>query len=230
MLHIVHRQHTERTFIDEIYLEKMNRVRVLVLNPTFLEELGLDGDEVDPADLAPCTSGNTPTVTSPAVKDEEVAGEHAVDGVGEAIWNLEELVQETDDEEDAKVNDILEKLERCNVETEEILKKMRDIISFLPEGTSSRQHTVVPNVDVWDTGKAIEQEYRLYPNPTMKEIRDRLSNQVWDLLQILQERVNQHTYNDKDIELISGLKSISVLNSRLSVITDTVLKRKAEKP
>ena len=208
----------------------MNRVRVLVLNPAFLEELGLDGDEVDPADLAPCTSGNTPTVTSPAVKDEEVAGEHAVDGVGEAIWNLEELVQETDDEEDAKVNDILEKLERCNVETEEILKKMRDIISFLPEGTSSRQHTVVPNVDVWDTGKAIEQEYRLYPDPTMKEIRDRLSNQVWDLLQILQERVDHHTYNSKDIELISGLKTISVLNAILSVITETVLKHQAEKP
>ena len=213
----------------KIYLEKMNRVHVLVLNPAFIEELEPDGDEVDPADLAPCTSGNTPTVTSPAVKDEEVAGEDAVDGVGEAIRNLEELIQETDDDEDEKVNDILEKLERSNVETDEILKKMRDIISFLPEGTSSRQHTVVPNVDVWETGKAIEQEYRLYPDPTIG-IRDRLSNQVWDLLQILQERVNQHTYNDKDIELISGLKTISVLNSRLSVITDTVLKRKAEKP
>ena len=115
---------------------------------------------------------------------------------------MEELIQETDDEEDEKVNDILEKLERSNAETEDILKKMRELISFLPEGTSSRQHTVVPNVDVWDTGKAIEQEYRLYPDPTLKEVRDRLSNQVWDLLQILQERVNQHTYNDRDIELI----------------------------
>ena len=172
--------------MNKIYLEKMNRVHVLVLNPAFIEELEPDGDEVDPADLAPCTSGNTPTVTSPAVKDEEVAGEDAVDGVGEAIRNLEELIQETDDDEDEKVNDILEKLERSNVETDEILKKMRDIISFLPEGTSSRQHTVVPNVDVWETGKAIEQEYRLYPDPTIG-IRDRLSNQVWDLLQILQE-------------------------------------------
>ena len=143
---------------------------------------------------------------------------------------MEELIQETDDEEDEKVNDILEKLERSNAETEDILKKMRGLISFLPEGTSSRQHTVVPNVDVWDTGKAIEQEYRLYPDPTLKEVRDRLSNQVWDLLQILQERVNQHTYNDRDIELISGLKTISVLNSRLSVIMETVLKRKTDKP
>ena len=142
---------------------------------------------------------------------------------------MEELIQETDDEEDEKVNDIMEKLERSNAETEDILKKMRELISFLPEGTSSRQHTVVPNVDVWDTGKAIEQEYRLYPDPTLKEVRDRLSNQVWDLLQILQERVNQHTYNDRDIEL-SGLKTISVLNSRLSVIMETVLKRKTDKP
>ena len=77
---------------------------------------------------------------------------------------------------------------------------------------------------MWDTGKAVEQEYRLYPDPTMKEVRDRPSNQVWDLLQILQERVNQHTYDNKDIELISGLKTISVLNARLSVITETVLK------
>ena len=77
---------------------------------------------------------------------------------------------------------------------------------------------------MWDTGKAVEQEYRLYPDPTMKEVRDQPSNQVWDLLQILQERVNQHTYDNKDIELISGLKTISVLNARLSVITETVLK------
>ena len=96
--------------------------------------------------------------------------------------------------------------------------------------TSSQEHTVVPDVDIWDTRKAVEQEYKLYPDPTMEEVRDRLSNQVWDLLQILQEQVNQHTYNSKDIELISGLKTISVLNSRLSVMTTTVLKRSAEKP
>ena len=123
------------------------------------------------------------------------------------------------------MDNLLEELESKNAEAEELLKKMREYVSSLPEDTGSRQHTVVPNVDVWDTGKAIEQEYRLHPDPTMKEVRDRLSNQVWDLLQILQERVNQHTYDNKDIELISGLKTISVLNSRLSVITETVLKR-----
>ena len=108
------------------------------------------------------------------------------------------------EDEEEKVNDILKELERSNAETEDILKKMREIISSFPEDTSSNQHPVVPNIDVWDTGKVIEQEYRLSPDPTMKEVRDRLSNQVWDLLQILYGRVNQHAYNNKDIELISG--------------------------
>ncbi len=56
-----------------------------------------------------------------------------------------------------------------------------------------------------EAGKAIEQEYRLHPDPTMMEVRDRLSNQVWDLLQILQERVDQHTCNNKDMKLIIRL-------------------------
>jgi len=96
--------------------------------------------------------------------------------------------------------------------------------------TSSQQHTVVPNINVWDTGKALEQEYRLYPDPTMEEVRDRLSNQVWDLLQIMQERVDQHTCNNIDMKLIDGLKAISVMHSRLSNLTEIVLKRQAEKP
>ena len=96
--------------------------------------------------------------------------------------------------------------------------------------TSSQQPTDVPNVDVWDTGKAIEQEYRLHPDPTMMEVRDRLSNQVWDLLQILQEQVDQRTYNNKDMKLIEGLRTILVLHSRLGILTDTVLKRQAKRP
>ena len=104
---------------------------------------------------------------------------------------------------------MLEKLGK----SQELLKEIRDIMSSISEDTSSGQHTVVPNVDVWDTGKAIEQEYRLYPNPTMKEVRDRLSNQVWDLLQILQERVDQQTCNNKDIKLMDGLKAISVMQA-----------------
>ena len=181
--------------------KKMNRVPVIVRNPAYVEELESERDGVDPVDPAPSISGDDPIVTAPASDDEE-----------------------------EKVDDILRELERSNEETENILKEMREIMSFLPEGNSSGQHPVTPNVDVWDTGKVIEQEYRLYPDPTMKEVRDRLSNQVWDLLQILQGRVHHQTNNSKDIELISGLKLILVLNSRLSVITETVIKHRAKRP
>ena len=49
----------------------------------------------------------------------------------------------------------------------------------------------VPQVDVSDTGKTREQEYRLHPDPSVDEISSRLFSQVWDLLQVLQEWVNQ---------------------------------------
>ena len=147
----------------------MNRVPVLVRNPAFVEELEPDGDEVDPVDLAPCISGNTPIITSPASENKEVAG----DEVGDAIRDLEKLIQDTeDDDEEKEMDNLLEELESKNAEAEELLKKMREYISSLPEDTGSKQHTVVPDVDVWDTGKAIEQEYRLYPDPTMKEVRE----------------------------------------------------------
>ena len=96
--------------------------------------------------------------------------------------------------------------------------------------TSSWKPTDVPNVDVWDTGKVVEQEYRLHPDPTMMEVRDRLSDQVLDLLRILQERVDQRTCKDKDIELIEGLKTIQVLHSRLGILTDIMLNCPAKKP
>ena len=121
--------------------------------------------------------------------------------------------------EDEKVDDVMERLGKSR----ELLKEINDVISSLSENMSSNQHTVVPNVDVWDTGKATEQEYRLHPDSTMEEIRDRLANQVWDLLQVFQERVDQQTYDSKDIEFISGLHNILVLNNRLRIMTDLEL-------
>ena len=123
----------------------------------------------------------------------------------------------------------LEELSREVIQGLQGLDQELDSIMSLRD-TSSQQPIDVPNVDVWDTGKVIEQEYRLHPDSTMMEVRDRLSNQVLDLLQILQERVDQHTCNDKDIRLIEGLKTILVLHSRLGVLTDTVLKRQAKRP
>ena len=110
------------------------------------------------------------------------------------------------------------------------IRKNISIQSPTPGDTSSLKSTVVPNVDVWDTEKALEQEYRLHPDPSIDKISSRLFNQVWDLLQILQERVDQHTCNNKDIKLIDGLKAISVMHFRLGKLTDRVLNRQAKKP
>ena len=190
----------------------MNRVPGIVRNPAFVEEPEPDGDEVDPTDLTPNIEGDTPIITGPASEDE------GVDEVEDVIRELEELVQDSEDEPEEDVPQILreaiQNLEGLNQE-------LRSILSL--GDTSSAEPTVVPEADIWDTGKATEQEYRLYPDPTMEEIRDRLANQVWDLLQILQERVDQQTYNSKDIEFISGLQNILVLNCRLRIMTELEL-------
>ena len=190
----------------------MNRVPVIVRNPAFVEELEPDGDEVDPVDISPFMEGDTPIITSPTSEDE------GVNGVEDTIRELEILVQDSDDEQEENVPQIL----RDAIQSREGLnQELRNILSI--RDTSSAERTDVPEVDVWDTGKATEQEYRLHPESTMEEIRDRLANQVWDLLQILQERVDQQTYDSKDIEFISGLHNILVLNCRLRIMTDLEL-------
>jgi len=188
----------------------MNRVSVIVRNPAYIEEL--DGDEVDPADLAPLISGNAPIVTVPASEDEDEDSEED---------ELLELMQNTLKELEERSRRMIQGLQGLGQELDSKLSR-RD--------TSSLKPTDVPNVDVWDTGKVVEQEYRLHPDPTMMEVRDRLSDQVFDLLRILEERVDQRTCKDKDIELIEGLKTIQVLHSRLGVLTDVELIRQAKEP
>ena len=51
----------------------MNRVSVIVRDPAYIEEVELDEDEIDPADLTLLISGNTPIITVPASEDENVA-------------------------------------------------------------------------------------------------------------------------------------------------------------
>ena len=58
----------------------MNRVPVIVRNPAYVEEVELDEDEVNPANLIPLVSGNTPIVTVPASEDENVAEDVVEDG------------------------------------------------------------------------------------------------------------------------------------------------------
>ena len=191
----------------------MNRVPVIVRNPAYIEELEPDEEAVNQDDVTPLVSGDAPTNTVPASEDKDVA----------------EDVPEDDDEEEY-VDDIIEQLIKRDEETKVLITKMMDIISSFPEDVRSPQPDDVPQVEVWDIGKAWEQEYRQYPNSDINEIRNRLSSQVWDLLQIMQERVDQHAYNSKDIKLIDGLNAISVMHYRISNLTDKVLKRQAEKP
>ena len=198
----------------------MNRVSVIVQNPAYIEEL--DGEEVDPADLAPLISGNTPIVTVPASEDEDVADEVVEDGEEDPDdEDLPKMMQNVIGELEELSREVIQGLQGLDQELDSIMS-LRD--------TSSQQPIDVPNVDVWDTGKAIEQEYRLHPDPTMMEVRDRLSDQVMDLLQILQERVDQHTCNNRDMRLVEGLKTILVLHSRLGVLVDIELNRQVRKP
>ena len=49
----------------------MNRVHVIVRNPTYVADVELDEDLIDPADLTPLVSGNTPIVTVPASETDK---------------------------------------------------------------------------------------------------------------------------------------------------------------
>ena len=191
----------------------MNQVPVIERNPAYNVDREPDEDVVDQDNVTPLVSGNVPIITVPTSEDRNVAEDTS-----------------EDDEADEEVRDILEKIDRLDAENKELRKGIMDLLSSTLEATRSQQQAVVPRVEVWDTGKAWDQEYSQYPDSDMKQVRNRLFNQVWNLLQIMQERVDQHTYNSKDIELISGLKTMSVLNARLSVITETALKHQAEKP
>jgi len=191
----------------------MNQVPVIVRNPAYIEELEPDEEAVEQTDATPLVSGDTPTITVPASEDKNVAEDAS-----------------EDNDEDENMDDILEQLIKRDAQAKELIKEIMDIISSIPEDLRSLQPADVPQVEVWDTGKAWEQEYRQYPDSDIKEVRNRLSNQVWDLLQIMQERVDQHTCNSKDIKLIDRLNAISVMHNRISNLTDKMLKRQAEKP
>ena len=181
----------------------MNRVPVIVRNPAYVADVELDEDEIDPADLTPLVSGNTPIVTVPASEDENVA---------------EDVVEDRD--EDEEMEDVPQILWDVIVSLAELNKEMRSILSLTLEDTGSHQSPVVPRIEVWDTGRTWEREYRLYPESSRKEISDKLSNQVLDPLRIMQERINQQTWNNRDIKLIDGLKNISVMHSRLGRLNE----------
>ena len=135
---------------------------------------------------------------------------------------IDDVPEDTGEDTKQVLQDAVQSLSMLNDGLRSVLSLNRD--------TSSPQHTDVPRVDIWDTGKAIEREFRLFPNPTRKGLKDRLENQVWNLLQLIQERVDQGTYNDTDMRLVDGLHVISVLHARLGILTETALKHRAKRP
>ena len=129
----------------------MNRVSVIVRNPASIGEVELDEDGINLTNLVPLVSRTTPITTVPALEDEDVA---------------EEVVEDKD--EDEKMEDIPQILWEVVQDLEELNQELRSMMSPPPKDTSTQQPAVVPNVDVWDTGKAIDQGNRLHPDPTMK--------------------------------------------------------------
>ena len=183
------------------------------MEPRLPRRAGEPVGEVVPVDPATFISGSSQIITAPASEDGDV---------------VEEVVEEHDDEDlPQTTRDMYDFLG-------ELSEKIQSFNSTMKRSTNPGQPPVVPDdvpkVDVWDTGKAIEQELRLFPNPTRKGLKDRLDNQVWDLLQLIQERVDQGTYNDRDIRLVDGLLVISVLHARLGILTEIALKHRAKKP
>ena len=199
-------------------MKKMNRVPVIVWNPAYIEEL-------EPRDSMDLISGDSQIITAPA-SDDGASGEEVADepDVGDVV---EEVVEEHDDE------DLPHAMKDMYDFLGELSEKIQSFNSTMEKSASPGQPLAVPDdvpkVDVWDTGKAIEQEFRRFPNPTRKGMKDRLYNQVWDLLRLLQERVNQGTYDRTDVKLIEGLQVIYVLQARLSVCAEAAIEH-AKRP
>ena len=191
----------------------MNRVSVVVSNPAYVAKAALDVDEVDPADLAPLVSGTAPIITAPASEDGDVAEDKA-----------------EDKDEDDDVEDLVKVLQEILDNLEELNKEVRDLLSPFPGGTSTQQPPVDPCIDVWDTVKASEREYNLYPESSRNDISVRLCNQVEHMLQKMQERVNQQTWNKGDKDQIDGLANKLVMHLRLSRLTEKVLRDQANGP
>ena len=110
----------------------MNRDPVMMPNPTYIEEVELDKDEANPADVTPLVSGDTPIITVPTSEDEK-----AVVDLGE------------DGDEDEDIQDFLEKTEKLETEVKELRKEIMDLLSSIPEDLSSLQSADVPQVEVW---------------------------------------------------------------------------------
>ena len=163
-------------------------------------------EKTEPKDSWDSVSGESLIVNAPTSDDEAVEK-----GVGE---DPDDRSSDEEDEEDVK-----QVLQEAVLRMASLNEDLRSILSICMD-----QATIVPDIDVYDTGKATEEEYRMFPDQTRKELMDRLNNQVWNMLHLMQERVNQGTYNETDIKLIEGLQVVLVLQARLNAYSELAIK------
>ena len=182
----------------------MNRVPVIVWNPAYIEEL-------EPRDSLDSISGESQIITAPAADDGATA-EGVVDEPGDGS-----IAEEAEVDVKQVLQEAVQSMSSLNEELRSMLSLNRD------------QAAAVPDIDTYDTGKAIEEEYRLFPNPTRKDLKERLNDQVWNLLHLLQEQVAQRTCDEIDIKLIEGLHVIWVLQARLTIYAEIAI-RHAKRP
>ena len=93
-------------------------------------------------------------MTAPASEDGDVA-EDKVD----------------DENEDDDTEGLVKAMQEVLDNLEELNKELRGLVSPTPGDTSTQQPPVHPSIDVWDTGKAWEQESDLYPKASRDDIR-----------------------------------------------------------
>ena len=123
---------------DPCYIPRTDSIQrgpIIVRNPAVVEELELDGDEVDPADVAPFTSGNAPIITVPASEDEEADVEVVVGGAEGGCGEMEDMYH--------FLGELSEKIQAFN--------------STMQGSVNSSQPPVVPDDKLWDTELAWEQ-------------------------------------------------------------------------
>ena len=112
----------------------------------------------------------------------------------------------------------------------EIVEQIQAFNSTMQGSINSGRPPVVPDDKLWDTESAWDREFNLYPDASRSVIISRLYNQVWDLLQKMKERVTWQTWKREDQDIVEGLINILILSVRNNIISNEIIKERAERP
>ena len=118
------------------------------------------------------------------------------------------------------IEDLLRKMDEIIEETFKDLRRLgRELKLPLAGDGEDRERPqlpVEPNVGVWELGNAWQREFQLYPEElTREELDQRLFDQVYDLLSIMQDPVRDCPWNQEDRKKIEGLNAILTIKYRL---------------